>query len=176
MQISINDSLLILVKGDITDMAVDAIVNPANSALLLGSGVAGSIRTRGSPSIQQECDMIGHCDVGGAVITGAGNLKTRYVIHAVGPVMGSGDEDRKLADATASALELAKQNAVRSLAFPAISTGVFGFPKDRCARVMLMSTMAYLQSGSSIDRIIFCLFDDETYSCFEEELRRLTAD
>lgn len=176
MQISINDSLLILVKGDITDMAVDAIVNPANSALLLGSGVAGAIRTRGGPSIQEECDTIGHCDVGGAVITGAGNLKARHVIHAVGPVMGSGDEDRKLADATASALEIAKQNAVRSLAFPAISTGVFGFPKDRCARVMLMSTMAYLQSGSSIDRIIFCLFDDETYSCFEEELHRLTAD
>ncbi len=176
MQISINDSLLILVKGDITEMAVEAIVNPANSALLLGSGVAGSIRLKGGPSIQKECDAIGHCDVGSAVLTGAGNLKARHIIHAVGPVMGSADEDRKLADATASALEIAKKNSIRSMAFPAISTGVFGFPKDRCARVMLLTTLAYLQSGSKIDRIIFCLFDDETYSCFEDELHRLTAD
>lgn len=176
LQISINDSLLILVKGDITEMAVDAIVNPANSALLLGSGVAGAIRLKGGPSIQEECDAIGHCDVGESVITGAGNLKTRYVIHAVGPVMGSGDEDKKLADATASALDIAKNHSIRSLAFPAISIGVFGMPKDRCARVMLLTTMAYLQSGSTIDRIIFCLFDDETYSCFNDELHRLTAD
>jgi len=175
LQISINDSLLILIKGDITEMAVDAIVNPANSALLLGSGVAGAIRLKGGSSIQEECDAIGHCEVGSAVITGAGKLKAKYVIHAVGPVMGTGDEDKKLADATASVLEVAKQNSIRSLAIPAISTGVFGYPKDRCARIMLLTTMAYLQSGSTIDRIIFCLFDDETYSCFEDELNRLTT-
>ena len=148
MQISINDSLLILVKGDITEMAVDAIVNPANSALLLGSGVAGSIRRKGGSSIQEECDAIGHCEIGSAVITGAGDLKAKQIIHAVGPVMGSGNEDKKLADATASALDVAKKNSIRSLAFPAISTGVFGFPKDRCARVMLLTTMAYLQSAA----------------------------
>ncbi len=176
MQISINDSLLILVKGDITDFAIDAIVNPANSALQLGSGVAGAIRQKGGPDIQKECDTIGHCPVGNAVLTGGGNLKAKYVIHAVGPMMGSGDEDKKLADATMSALETAKQNAIRSIAFPAISTGVFGFPKDRCAKIMLLTTMAYLQSDSALDRVIFCLYDDETYTCFEDELHRLTTD
>ncbi len=175
MQISINDSLLILIKGDITDIAIDAIVNPANSALVLGSGVASAVRRKGGPSIQEECNAIGHCDVGSAVITGGGNLKAKKVIHAVGPIMGSGDEDKKLADATNSALELANQNSIRSLAFPAISTGVFGFPKDRCARVMLSTTIAYLQTASSIDKVIFCLYDDETYSCFVDELIRLTA-
>lgn len=175
MQIAINDSLLILVKGDITEFAIDAIVNPANTSLKLGSGVAGAIRRKGGPDIQKECDAIGHCEVGSAVLTGGGTLKAKYVIHAVGPVMGSGDEDKKLADATICALETAKQNAIRSLAFPAISTGVFGFPKDRCARVMLSTTMAYLHSGSPIDRVIFCLYDDETYSYFEAELNRLTT-
>ncbi|MBN1297758.1 macro domain-containing protein [bacterium] len=157
-------------------MAVDAVVNAANNALQLGSGVAGAIRKKGGPSIQEECDAIGHCEVGKAVITRGGSLKARHVIHAVGPVMGSGNEDRKLADATMSALEVAEANGIRSLAFPAISTGVFGFPKDRCAKVMLSSTIAYLQSGSEIDRVFFCLFDDETYSLFEDELSRLTND
>lgn len=175
MQISINDSLLVLIKGDITDIAIDAIVNPANSKLKLGSGVAGAIRQKGGPSIQEECDAIGHCDVGSSAITSAGNLKAKKVIHAVGPIMGSGDEDKKLADATISALEIASQNGIRSLAFPAISTGIFGFPKDRCARVMLSTTIAYLQTANSIDKVIFCLYDDETYSYFEDELNRLTA-
>ncbi|HPQ40329.1 MAG TPA: macro domain-containing protein [bacterium] len=176
MQISINDTLVILVKGDITEMAVDAIVNAANSALQLGSGVAGAIRRKGGPTIQEECDAIGHCDTGAAAITRGGNLKAKYVIHAVGPVMGSGNEDRKLTDATMSSLEVAEVNGIRSLAFPAISTGVFGFPKDRCAKVMLSTTIAYLQSGSEIDRVFFCLYDDETYSIFEDELSRLTND
>jgi len=176
LQISINDTLVILVKGDITEMAVDAIVNAANSALQLGSGVAGAIRRKGGPTIQEECDAIGHCDTGAAAITRGGNLKAKYVIHAVGPVMGSGNEDRKLTDATMSSLEVAEVNGIRSLAFPAISTGVFGFPKDRCAKVMLSTTIAYLQSGSEIDRVFFCLYDDETYSIFEDELSRLTND
>lgn len=176
MQISVNDTLIILVKGDITDMAVDAIVNPANSALQLGAGVAGAIRRKGGPTIQEECNAIGQCDTGAAAITRGGNLKAKFVIHAVGPVMGSGNEDRKLTDATMSTLEAAEVNGIRSLAFPAISTGVFGYPRDRCAKVMLSTTIAYLQSGSEIDRVFFCLYDDETYSIFEDELSRLTND
>lgn len=176
MQISINDTLIILVRGSITELAVEAIVNAANSELQLGSGVAGAIRTGGGPSIQEECDALGHCDVGSAVLTGAGQLTAKHIIHAVGPVMGSGNEDRKLTDATMSALEIADNTNIRSLAFPAISTGVFGYPKDRCARIMLSSTIAYLRSGSEIDRVFFCLFDDDTYSIFEDELSRLTSD
>ena len=176
MQVSINDTLIILVKGDITDLGVDAIVNAANSALQLGAGVAGAIQDKGGPTIQEECNRIGHCDVGSAAITRAGNLKSKFVIHAVGPLMGTGNEDRKLTDATMSVLEVAEVNNIRSLAFPAISTGVFGFPKDRCAKVMLSSTIAYLRSGSELDRVFFCLFDDDTYSIFEDELNRLTSD
>jgi len=176
LQVSINDTLIILVKGDITDMVAEAIVNAANTKLILGSGVAGAILARGGNSIQDECNEIGHCDVGSAVITGAGNLPAKNIIHAVGPIMGSGDEDRKLTNTTMSVLEIAELNHIRSLAFPAISTGVFGYPNNRCAKVMLSSTIAFLRSGSDIDRIFFCLFDDDTYSVFESELNRLTSD
>ncbi|MCD4654484.1 macro domain-containing protein [bacterium] len=157
-------------------MAVDAIVNAANSRLQLGSGVAGAILKKGGSNIQDECNAIGQCDVGNAVMTGAGNLKVKNIIHAVGPTMGSGDEDQKLTNSTMSVLEIAESNHIRSIAFPAISTGVFGYPKIRCAKAMLSTTIAYLQSGSEIDRIFFCLYDDDTYSVFENELSRLTSD
>ncbi len=176
MEMCVGDSIITLVLGDITDLAVDAIVNAANSNLILGGGVAGAIRKKGGSAIQKECDDIGGTAVGTAVITSAGNLPASYVIHAVGPVMGSGDEDKKLADATASALEIAEKNHLRSIAFPAISTGIFGYPKKRCARVMLLTTIAYLKAGSLLDRIIFCLFDNETYTIFEEELLRLKSE
>ena len=107
------------------------------------------------------------------MITGAGRLKVRYVIHAVGPRMGEGDEDNKLRSATLNSLKLAEQHNVRSIAFPAISTGIFGFPKDRCAKIMLRTAVEYLQKGSRIERVIFCLYDDETYRIFEEELERI---
>jgi len=117
--------------------------------------------------------LVSLCPVGGAVITGAGRLKARYVIHAVGPRMGEGDEDDKLRSATLSSLKLAEQHNVRSIAFPAISTGIFGFPKDRCAKIMLRTAVEYLQKGSRIERVIFCLYDDETYKIFEEELEKI---
>ena len=156
-------SMIELVKGDITELEVDAIVNAANSRLKMGGGVAGAILRKGGWSIQEECDKIGYCPVGVAVITGAGRLKARYVIHAVGPRMGEGDEDRKLRDATLNSLKLAEKHGVKSIAFPAISTGIFGFPKDRCAKIMLRTTVDYLKAGSSIERVIFCLYDDKTY-------------
>jgi O-acetyl-ADP-ribose deacetylase len=175
MEVNIRDTLITLVKGDITALAVDAIVNPANSQLMLGGGVAGAIRKKGGPTIQAECDAIGGTPVGTAVMTKAGSLPAKYVIHAVGPVMGSGDEDRKLADATRNALELAEKHKLRTIAFPAISTGIFGYPGDRCAKVMLSHTMAYLAAGSHLHRIIFCLFDDSMFSFFEQELNRLAT-
>ena len=166
-------SIVELVKGDITELEVDAIVNAANSRLKMGGGVAGAILRKGGWSIQEECDRIGYCPVGGAVITGAGKLKAKYVIHAVGPRMGEGDEDRKLRNATLNSLKLAEKHGIKSIAFPAISTGIFGFPKDRCAKIMLRTAVDYLKAGSSIERVVFCLYDDETYQIFAEELNRI---
>jgi len=173
MMLRVGKSIIELVKGDITELEVDAIVNAANSRLKMGGGVAGAILRKGGWSIQEECDKIGYCPVGGAVITGAGKLKARYVIHAVGPRMGEGDEDRKLRNATLNSLKLAEKHGVKSMAFPAISTGIFGFPKDRCAKIMLRTTVDYLKAGSNIERVIFCLYDDETYQIFAEELNRI---
>ena len=160
-----------LVKGDITELDVDAIVNAANSRLKHGGGVALAIVRKGGKIIQDESDKIGYCEVGNAVITTAGRLKARYVIHAVGPRYGEGNEDIKLRNATLNSLRLADEYNLSSIAFPAISTGIFGFPKDRCARIMLDAAMSY--KSNSIKKIIFCLYDDETYNIFKEELDRL---
>ena len=124
MQIKINQTVLELVEGDITEADTEAIVNAANEALVLGGGVAGAIRTKGGPAIQNECDKIGPTVVGCAVKTTAGRLKAQYVIHAVGPRMGEGDEDAKLRSATLSSLALADRDGIKTVTFPAISTGV----------------------------------------------------
>ncbi len=171
MQIKIGSSTLELVKGDITELDTDAIVNAANSALKMGGGVAGAIRRKGGEEIQRECDKIGYCPVGGAVITTGGRLKARYVIHAVGPRMGEGDEDRKLKDATLNSLRLAESKGLKSIALPAISTGIFGFPMNRCARIMLSTAIDYLKKGSKLERVVICLYGGEAYSTFEGELR-----
>lgn len=165
---------LYLVQGDITSLCADAIVNPANTSLILGGGVAGAIRRAGGESIQRECDSIGGTPVGTAVITGGGKLKARYVIHAVGPRMGEGDEDRKLTDAMLSALRLADSRGLHSVAIPAISTGVFGFPMERAARLMLETAADYLSSGEhSIREVTFCLFDGEALEVFTNALVKL---
>jgi len=172
MQLKVKGSVIEVIDGDITEQETDAIVNAANAALVLGAGVAGAIRKKGGPSIQEECDRIGGTHVGGAVITGAGNLKARHVIHAVGPRMGEGDEDRKLRDATLNSLELADESGLKSLTFPAISTGVFGFPMERCAAIMLSRVVGYLQKGAGLDKVVFCLWGSEALSVFEAELSR----
>lgn len=172
MQTQINGITLALAQGDITDLDTDAIVNAANSQLLLGSGVAGAIRRKGGPSIQEECLKIGYCEVGDAVITGAGDLKARYVIHAVGPRMGEGGERGKLASAVRASLDLAEKHNLQSIAFPAISTGVFGFPLEACATVMLRVIIDHtFEEGSSLKRIVVCLYDHHAYEVFEQELR-----
>jgi len=165
---------LILLQGDITEMDTDAIVNAANEKLVLGAGVAGAIRTKGGPAIQKECDRIGGAAVGGAVITTGGNLKASYVIHAVGPRMGEGDEDRKLADATRNSLNLAIKKELSSIAFPAISTGIFGFPKDRCAEIMLASVVETLKKEeTSLKKVVFCLWGEESLQVFEEAAKKM---
>lgn len=161
-----------LLEGDITELDVEALVNPANEGLKLGTGVAGAIKRRGGPAIQEECDRIGSTAVGTAVMTGAGKLKAKRVIHAVGPKMGEGDEDRKLSAAVRSALAMADRNGLKSIALPAISTGNFGFPLDRAARIMLTEIHRYLQGGTKLERVVVCLLGDEAFETFRRELRR----
>jgi O-acetyl-ADP-ribose deacetylase (regulator of RNase III) len=175
MTTDIGNSVLELIDGDITEMDTDAIVNAANAQLILGGGVAGAIRRKGGPAIQQECNKIGGTFVGGAVTTTGGKLKAKYVIHAVGPRMGEGNEDAKLESATLNSLKLADQHKLKSISFPAISAGIFGFPIERCAEIMLRTTIGYLKSGTGLKRVVFCLFGEESYSVFENQLKREIA-
>jgi O-acetyl-ADP-ribose deacetylase (regulator of RNase III) len=170
--VTLDRTQLELVEGDITDQDVGAIVNAANEQLQLGTGVAGAIRRKGGPSIQEECDRIGGTPVGTAVMTGGGHLKARWVIHAVGPRMGDGDEDKKLAAAVRSSLALADRRGVKSIALPAISTGNFGFPIDRAARIMLTEIHRFLQGGTKLERVVLCLHGEEAFNVFKRELRR----
>ena len=161
-----------LTKGDITALDVDAIVNAANEHLQLGSGVAGAIRRKGGPAIQRECDRIGHCPVGGAVVTGGGDLPARWVIHAVGPVWqgGGAGEEALLASAVRSALERAEEVGAKSVALPAIATGVFGFPLERAAVIAAGEARRFGASARGVERIVFCLFDDRALAAFEDAL------
>lgn len=174
MQVTIHQTVLELVEGDITEAETEAIVNAANEALVLGGGVAGAIRTKGGPAIQRECDQISPTCVGAAVKTTAGNLKAEYVIHAVGPRMGEGDEDAKLKCATLNALILADRDGIKSITFPAISTGIFGFPMDRCAEIMLQTTTDYLNGETDLEKIIFCLYGLGSYKIFSERLATIS--
>ncbi len=175
MEAKIGGRTLELVEGDIAEMDTDAIVNAANAQLVLGGGVAGAIRRKGGPQIQAECDQIGGTFVGGAVITTGGRLKARHVIHAVGPRLGEGNEDEKLTNATLNSLKLADEHGLKSLAFPAISTGIFGFPLQRCAEIMLATTVEYLRGKTGLARVVFCLFGRESFDVFARQLRQITA-
>ena len=171
MKADIANTVLELIDSDITEMDTDAIVNAANVQLILGGGVAGAIRRKGGPAIQQQCDKIGGTFVGGAVITTGGKLKAKYVIHAVGPRMGEGDENNKLKNTTLNSLKLADKHNLRSIAFPAISAGIFGFPIDRCAGIMLRTTIEYLEGQTGLKKVVFCLFGSDSYAVFEKQLK-----
>ena len=173
-EFKVKSSTIKLVQGDITDLKLDAIVNAANAGLVLGGGVAGAIRKKGGPSIQEECykKYPNGTFVGGAVITGAGNLKSKRVIHAVGPRMGEGNEDEKLKNATLNSLRLMDKHNLKSLAFPAISTGIFDYPIDKCAKIMISTTKDYLNDGKThIKEVVFCLFSELDFDVFERELK-----
>jgi len=172
MKTSVEGRILELIDGDITEMDTDAIVNAANAQLVLGGGVAGAIRRKGGPRIQAECNEKGGTFVGGAVITTAGNLKAKYVIHAVGPRMGEGDEDQKLRNATLNSLKLADVNKLKSISFPAISSGIFGFPLRRCSEVMLGTVIEYLRGRTGLERVVFCLFGRDSYEVFANQLQQ----
>ncbi|TFG29302.1 MAG: macro domain-containing protein [Promethearchaeota archaeon] len=170
-ELKLYNSKIKLVQGDITDQDTDVIVNAANAQLILGGGVAGAIRRKGGPTIQEECNKIGGTFVGGAVITTGGNLKAKYVIHAVGPRMGEGNEDEKLKNATINSLKLMDEHGLKTIAFPAISTGIFGYPIDRCASIMISSAKDYLSGPTQIEEVIFCLFSDTDFNVFKKQLK-----
>jgi len=161
---------IVICEGDVTEQAVDAIVNAANSALVLGAGVAGAIREKGGPSIQEECDRIGEIAVGEAAVTGAGALPARFVIHAAGmPPGGSANED-SVRSSLRHSLALAQERGCRSIAVPAIGAGIAGFPMQRCAEVMLEEARAFLertQGEEGLEEIRFVLLGEPAYRIFE---------
>ena len=165
-----------LKEGNLALLEVEAVVNAANKNLILGGGVAGAIRQLGGPSIQEECNKIGPISVGEAVITGGGLLKAKYIIHAAGPVYGEGDEDIKLKNATLNSLKITKEKKIKSIAFPAISTGIFRFPLKRCSEIMIEVSVDFLKNKENDypKEIIFCLYGQEAYSTFQNTLEELT--
>jgi O-acetyl-ADP-ribose deacetylase (regulator of RNase III) len=170
-ELKVKNSKIRLVQGDITELDTDIIVNAANAQLIMGGGVAGAIRRKGGPTIQGECNQIGGTFVGGAVITTGGNLKAKHVIHAVGPRMGEGNEDEKLKNTTLNSLRLMDKHDLKTIAFPAISTGIFGYPIDRCAEIMISNAKEYLTGETKIEEIIFCLYTSSDFEVFEKELK-----
>lgn len=171
----IDNKTLRLVFGDITERDVDAIVNAANSNLQHGGGVAGAIVRKGGQIIQEESDKIGFVPVGNAALTTAGKLSAKFVIHTVGPRMGEGDEDNKLKDAVRNTLLLASEKGLKSISMPAISSGIFGFPKDRCAMILVNESERFLKENhhASLSVVEFCIFDESTLSHFRQEFDKL---
>jgi len=160
-----------IIRGDITKLKVGAIVNAASSDLLGGMGVDGAIHEAAGPELLEECKTLGGCETGGAKITKGYELAAKYVIHTVGPVYGreGGRESQLLADCYMNCLELAKENNIRSIAFPAISTGAYDYPKDEAAPIAFKTVKRFCnQYPGSFDEIIFVCFDDENFKIYEK--------
>ena len=174
MEHQVQKTKITLIKGDITRQSVDAIVNAANSALQMGGGVAGAIRRAGGPSIQEECDRIGPIALGEAVITGGGNLKAKYVIHAAGMGLGGPmPTERSVRESVRNSLEWAREKGLKSVAFPAIGTGVGGFSVRECARIMLEEIGEHLEEETTLTEVRLVLFDGDTLKVFGEEHEKL---
>jgi O-acetyl-ADP-ribose deacetylase (regulator of RNase III) len=167
-----------LLKGDITKVTTDAIVNAANTSLLGGGGVDGAIHRAGGAAILEECRAIrarqGGCAVGEAVITTGGNLPAKYVIHTVGPVWNGGNkrEPELLAAAYRNSLQLAVDNNIKTIAFPNISTGIYHFPKDKAAQIAVNTVTEFIAGHPSVEKIVFVCFDDENYGLYQQLLNR----
>lgn len=166
-----------IVQGDITKIQVDAIVNAANTSLMGGGGVDGAIHRAGGSEVLEECRKIvakqGGCDIGEAVITTAGRLPAKFVIHTVGPVWNGGakNENGKLKSCYVNALQLAVKNHCKTIAFPSISTGVYRFPKDKAAKIAIKTIKDFLETEESIEEVILVCFDDENFNILQNELK-----
>ncbi len=166
-------SKIVLRKGDLTEAPVDAIVNAANNDLILGGGVAGAIRAKGGPSIQAECDKLAPIPIGEAAITGAGKLKAQYVIHAASMRLGGRTSEKALRDSTRNSLKRAAEQGVKAIAFPAIGTGIAGFPLERCAVVMFEEIRDHLRGATPVERAEIVLFDNNALSVFQDALEKM---
>lgn len=167
-----NGVTLALLQGDITTVHADALVNAANSGLRGGGGVDGAIHDAGGPSIMAECRKIGECPTGSAVATTAGNLPAKYVFHAVGPIYSGGKEDEQLlASAYQSCLNLAEQKGIESIAFPSLSTGVYGYPLDEAAPIALHTIVEHTKKPTSLKQVTIVLFGNKAYRAFEQVLQ-----
>ncbi len=177
----VNQATLSLLQGDITRQATDAIVNAANSGLMGGGGVDGAIHRAGGPAILEECKQIvarqGRLPTGKAVITTAGNMKAKHVIHTVGPVWRGGNEGEPalLASAYRESLRLAAKNNLATVSFPSISTGVYGYPVESAAEVALREVVSFLSNDTSVKAVVFVLFDSRTFEAYAAALRRIMA-
>jgi O-acetyl-ADP-ribose deacetylase len=166
--------MITTIQGDITKIPVDAIVNAANSTLMGGGGVDGAIHRAGGPEILEDCKRIvsehGECLTGEAVITSAGHLPAKYVIHTVGPVWKgeNGEEENLLRNAYQNSLQLAVENEVKTIAFPNISTGVYGFPKKKAAKIAISAVKEFLQKYDSIEQVVFVCFDKENEEIYKK--------
>lgn len=174
------NSKIEIIKGDITKITVDAIVNAANTSLLGGGGVDGAIHRAGGPAILEDCRKIvakqGGCKTGQAVITTAGNLPAKFVIHTVGPVWNGGQksEEIRLAECYRNSLQLASDNDCRTIAFPNISTGIYGFPRDLAAKVSMKTVLQFLSTSIKIDLVLFVCFDSENFQLLREQFEELS--
>ncbi len=157
-------------KGDITQLQVDAIVNAANKSLLGGGGVDGAIHRAAGKELLEECRTLNGCETGDAKITKGYKLPAKFVIHTVGPVYNGGkyNEDKKLASCYRRSLEIAVQNGVKTIAFPNISTGIYGYPKQEAAEIAFNEVDQFLKHHSNIEKVIFCVFDDENYHLYQK--------
>lgn len=169
-------SKIVLSQGDLTESAADAVVNAANNDLQLGGGVAGAIRRKGGPVIQRECDAIGTIPVGAAAVTSGGNLKARYVIHAASMQLGGRTTAAALRSSTAHCLRIAAEKSLKSIAFPAVGTGIAGFPMRECAEIMLGECIEHLNGNTSLEEIHFILYDRASLSVFEQVWNKLQSD
>jgi O-acetyl-ADP-ribose deacetylase (regulator of RNase III) len=176
MRVNVEKSILEITQGDITQQDIEAIGNAANSALAGGGGVDGAIHRAGGPTLMSELkSKYKGCPTGSAVITSGGNLKAKYVIHAVGPrYSGSPKDSELLASAYRKSLELCTQNKISSIAFPSISTGIYGYPVEEASRIALKTIMNYLKNHPEIKMIRFVLFDSNTFERYQGALKELT--
>ncbi|HXN22992.1 MAG TPA: macro domain-containing protein [Candidatus Dormibacteraeota bacterium] len=167
------DGKIVFMQGDLTEMETDAVVNAANNDLKLGGGVAGAIRRKGGEMIQQESDAIGTIPLGTAAITSGGRLKARYVIHAASMELGGQTTASALRSSIAYSLAIANKKELKSIAFPAVGTGIAGFPMQQCAEIMLEEVAKHVQGESSLEVVYFVLYDKEALETFEEIWQQL---